>query len=252
MDLMESHMISIRNGIRIEWIAAVWMIVEAVIAVLAGVMAHSVALIAFGADSIIELVAGGALLWRLYVEANHANIERVETAEKTASWIVGIGLLLLALYIVVASIRSLLFREGPETAPLGIGITAASSILMPILAANKRSIGRRIGSRALESDGSCSMVCAYMSWIVLGGVLLTAFLGWWWIDVIAALGLVYFVVHEEILSIVVDGKSERFSGQAAASSTRSPFTNLIPASTRGMYLNPSNLRHPCSASLQSL
>ena len=172
------------------------MIVEAVAAVIAGVLAHSVALIAFGADSVIELVAGGALLWRLYVEANHASAGDIEKAEKAASWIVGIGLLLIAIYIVVASIRSLLLREGPETAPLGIGITAASSVLMPLLASSKKRIGRRIGSRALESDGSCSMVCAYMSWIVLGGVLLTAFYGWWWVDAVAALGIVYFVVHE--------------------------------------------------------
>jgi divalent metal cation (Fe/Co/Zn/Cd) transporter len=196
MDTNDGHRASLRSGIAIEWISAVWMIVEAAVAVLAGVMAHSVALIAFGADSVIELVAGGALLWRLYVEASHADSQRVEKAEHTASWIVGIGLIVLAFYIVIASIRSLLLHEGPATAPLGIAVTAASSILMPLIAAGKKRIGRRIGSRALESDGSCSMVCAYMSWIVLGGVLLTALLGWWWIDAVAALGLVYFVVHE--------------------------------------------------------
>jgi divalent metal cation (Fe/Co/Zn/Cd) transporter len=194
--MMDSHTANIRSGLQIEWIATGWMIVEAAVAIFAGVKAHSVALIAFGSDSIIELVAGGALLWRLYVEANQASVERIENADKTASWIVGIGLLLLAFYIVVAAIRSLILREGPETAPFGIGITIASSILMPFLAAQKKRIGRQIGSRALESDGSCSMVCAYMSWIVLVGVLFTAFFGWWWIDDIAAFGLVYFVVHE--------------------------------------------------------
>jgi divalent metal cation (Fe/Co/Zn/Cd) transporter len=161
-----------------------------------GIMAHSVALIAFGADSVIELVAGSALLWRLYVETNYAETKRVQKAEKTASWIVGIGLLLVALYIIIASLRSLIIHEGPEMAPLGIAITAVSSILMPFIAARKRIIGLCIGSRALEADGSCSMVCAYMSWIVLCGVLLTAFLGWWWIDALAALALVYYVVHE--------------------------------------------------------
>ena len=196
MDTTDSHRASVRSGIGIEWFSAGWMIVEAAVAVLAGVMAHSVALIAFGADSVIELIAGGALLWRLYVEANHADSERVEKAERTASWIVGIGLLALAVYIVAAAIRSLLVREGPETAPLGIAVTAASSVLMPFIAASKKKIGCRIGSAALESDGSCSMVCAYMSWIVLGGVLLTALVGWWWIDAVASLGLVYFVIHE--------------------------------------------------------
>jgi divalent metal cation (Fe/Co/Zn/Cd) transporter len=201
MDTMDRKNALLRSGIGIEWVSTSWMIVEAAAALLAGAMARSVALIAYGADSIIELVAGAALLRRLYVEANGAGIERVERAEKRASRIVGIGLLLLALYIVVASIRSLLAREGPEAAPLGIGITAASSILMPLLAAGKKRIGRRIGSRALESDGSCSMVCAYMSWIVLGGVVFTAFLGWWWIDAVAALGLVYFVAREGLEAI---------------------------------------------------
>jgi divalent metal cation (Fe/Co/Zn/Cd) transporter len=201
MDTMDRKNALLRSGIGIEWVSTSWMIVEAAAALLAGAMARSVALIAYGADSIIELVAGAALLRRLYVEANGAGIERVERAEKRASRIVGISLLLLALYIVVASIRSLLAREGPEAAPLGIGITAASSILMPLLAAGKKRIGRRIGSRALESDGSCSMVCAYMSWIVLGGVVFTAFLGWWWIDAVAALGLVYFVAREGLEAI---------------------------------------------------
>jgi len=208
LDTMDGKGASLRSGIRIEWASVSWMIVEAAAALLAGAMARSVALIAYGADSIIELVAGAALLRRLYVEGSGAGIERVEKAEKRASWIVGIGLLLLALYIVVSSITSLVARAGPEAAPLGIGITAASSVLMPLLAAGKMRIGRRIGSRALESDGSCSMVCAYMSWIVLGGVVLTALLGWWWIDAVAALGLVYFVVHEgrEAIEDARDGR----------------------------------------------
>jgi len=172
------------------------MVIEATAALLAGVMAHSVSLVAFGSDSVIELVSGGALLWRLYIEASRAASARVEKAEHTASWIVGIGLIALALYIAAASIRALLLREGPETSPLGIAVTAVSSVLMPLVAAVKKRIGRRIGSRALESDGSCSMVCAYMSWIVLGGVLLTALLRWWWIDAAASLGLIYFVAHE--------------------------------------------------------
>jgi divalent metal cation (Fe/Co/Zn/Cd) transporter len=201
MDTIDGRGASVRSGIGIEWISTGWTIIEAAAALLAGVMAHSVALIAFGADSIIELVSGCALLWRLYVEASHADYKRVEKAEHTASWIVGIGLIVLAFYIVVASVRSLLLHEGPDTAPLGIAVTTASSILMPLIAAGKKRIGRRIGSRALESDGSCSMVCAFMSWIVLGGVLLTALLGWWWIDAVAAFGLVYFVVHEGLEAI---------------------------------------------------
>ncbi len=196
MSVAEGHEPDLRRGIAIEWMSTGWMVVEAAVAVVAGVLAHSVALIAFGADSVIELVAGVALLWRLYVEASHADTNRVANADRAASWIVGVGLFLLAIYILIGSARSLWLREGPETAPLGIGITAASSLLMPVLSAAKKRVGRRIGSKALESDGSCSMVCAYMSWIVLGGVAATALLGWWWLDSVAALALVYFVTHE--------------------------------------------------------
>jgi divalent metal cation (Fe/Co/Zn/Cd) transporter len=172
------------------------MVIEAVAAVIAGVMAHSVALVAFGADSVIELVAGGALLYRLYVEANQGGSERVEKAERVASWIVGIALLALAAYIVVSSVVSLFMHSRPEANALGIGIAVASSILMPLLATTKKRVGRRIGSKALISDGACSMVCAYMSWILLVGVGATALLGWWWSDSVAALGFVWFVTRE--------------------------------------------------------
>ncbi len=189
------------RGIQIEWLSVVWMIIEALVALFAGIAAHSIALIAFGADSVIELVAGGALLFRLYTETNGGDAERVERAERTASWIVGIALLALALYIVASSVVSLIMQSRPEATTLGIGVAIASSILMPFLAVTKKRIGRRIGSKALVSDGSCSMVCAYMSWILLGGVVATSLLGWWWADAIAALGFVWFVVHEGLEAI---------------------------------------------------
>ena len=177
------------------------MVIEAIAAVLAGVLAHSGALIAFGADSVIELVAGGALLFRLYVERNGGDAERVKRAERAASWIVGIALLALAAYIMVSSAVSLLTQSHPEATTPGIGIAVAASILMPFFATTKKRVGRRIGSKALVSDGACSMVCAYMSWILLAGVAATSLLGWWWADSLAALGFVWFVVHEGLEAI---------------------------------------------------
>ena len=196
-----THSSQLARGIQIEWLSAVWMVIEALVALLAGILAHSIALIAFGADSVIELVAGGALLFRLYVEANGGDAEGVERAERAASWIVGIALLALAAYIVISSAVSLFTQTHPEATTLGIGIAVASSILMPFLATSKKRIGRRIGSKALVSDGSCSMVCAYMSWILLAGVGANALLGWWWADSVAALGFVWFVVHEGLEAI---------------------------------------------------
>ena len=196
-----THSSQLARGIQIEWLSAVWMVIEALVALFAGILSHSIALIAFGADSVIELVAGGALLFRLYVEANGGDSERVEKAERAASWIVGIALLALAAYIVVSSAVSLLTQAHPEATTLGIGIAVASSILMPLLATGKKRIGRRIGSKALVSDGACSMVCAYMSWILLVGVAATSLLGWWWADSVAALGFVWFVVHEGLEAV---------------------------------------------------
>jgi divalent metal cation (Fe/Co/Zn/Cd) transporter len=125
---------------------------------------------------------------------------RVERAERIASWVVGIALLALAVYIVGASITSLLSRSKPEASALGIGIAAASSIFMPILAAAKKRVGQ-VCSKALVADGSCSMVCAYMSWVLLAGVGVTALFGWSWADSVAALGFTWFVVREGLEAV---------------------------------------------------
>lgn len=193
---MSSHVVSVKKGINIEIVSIIWMVIEAVVAIGAGIIAHSLSLVAFGVDSIIELIAGAVLLWRLTIEAQGVSLARVKKAEKTSSWVVGIALLLLAVYIVVASIDKLFTHQGAETSYLGISLAIASGIIMPYLSRAKKRIGSEIGSKALRADGSCSIVCAYMAWTVLGGVVLTALLGWWWIDSIAALALVYFVVKE--------------------------------------------------------
>ncbi|GMA60329.1 cation transporter [Alicyclobacillus fastidiosus] len=193
---MFTHIVSVKKGVSIELISILWMIVEAGMAIGAGLMAHSLALVAFGVDSIIELISGAVLLWHLTIEANGASLERVKRAERTSSWVVGIALLLLALYIVIASVDKLWTHQGAESSYLGIGLSIASGVIMPYLSRAKKRIGSEIGSKVLRADGSCSIVCAYMAWTVLAGVVLTALLGWWWIDSIAALALVYFVVKE--------------------------------------------------------
>lgn len=198
---MTNQAMQVRKGITIEWLSILWMIVEAGVAIAAGLVAHSLALVAFGADSVIELVAGSVLLWRLYVEARGASQQRIERAEKMASWIVGIALLALAVYIVVAVVHAFWTHQGAQSSVLGMGLAILSGILMPVLARAKKRIGAEIGSQALKADGSCSIVCAYMAWTVLVGVVFTALLGWWWIDSLAALALVYFVVKEGIEAI---------------------------------------------------
>lgn len=189
------HVTSVRKG-AIEVVSILWMIVEAGVAIGAGTIAHSLALVAFGADSIIELIAGSVLFWRLMIEANGASLARVKGTEKVSSWVVGIALLLLAVYIALASMCKLWMHQGAETSYLGIALAIASGIIMPYLSREKKRIGSAIGSKALRADGSCSIVCAYMAWTVLVGVVMTALLHWWWADSVAALALVYFVIRE--------------------------------------------------------
>jgi divalent metal cation (Fe/Co/Zn/Cd) transporter len=165
-----THAVSVRKGILIEALSVIWMIIEAGVAIGAGLIAHSLALVAFGADSIIELVAGMVLLWRLTIEAKGVSLRRVERAEKVSSWVVGVALLLLAVYIVVAAGHELWTRQGAESSVLGISLAVVSGILMPILSRAKKRIGAQIGSKALMADGSCSIVCAYMAWTVLAMV----------------------------------------------------------------------------------
>jgi divalent metal cation (Fe/Co/Zn/Cd) transporter len=186
----------VRKGVNIELVSILWMIVEAGIAIGSGLIAHSLALVAFGADSIIELIAGSVLLWRLTIEMNGASLEKVKRAEKASSWVVGIALLLLAVYIVVASVDKLWTHQGAETSYLGIALAVASGVIMPYISRAKKRIGSEILSQALKADGSCSIVCAYMAWTVLVGVVVNALFGWWWVDSIVALALVYFVVKE--------------------------------------------------------
>lgn len=186
----------IRFGVWIELIAIGWMIVEASVALITGFLTHSVSLQGFGIDSIIELISGGVLLWRLLVEQRGGSDEAVEQAERRAAWVSALSLFALALYIVVASILAFVMRSHPESSWWGIGLAIAAAIIMPLLWQGKLRIARRIGSAALKADAACSVTCAYMSVTLLVGLSLNALLGWWWADPLAALILVYFIVRE--------------------------------------------------------
>lgn len=186
----------IRLGVWIEAFSLAWMVIEASIAITAGLLAHSVSLEGFGFDSIVELVAGGVLLWRLLVEQHGGSLASIESAERRAAWITALGLFALALYIVVDSIFSLLTRNHPQISSWGIGLAIAAAIIMPLLWQGKLRVARRIGSAALKADAVCSVTCAYMSFTLLVGLLLNTFFGLWWADSLAALVLVYFIVQE--------------------------------------------------------
>lgn len=186
----------IRLGIWIEIAAIGWMVIEAGIALITGIATHSISLEGFGIDSLIELLAGGILLWRLLVEQHGGSAESIEQAERRAAWITAFSLFALALYIVSASAFALITYSRPEASWIGVGLALAAAILMPLLWQGKLRIARRINSAALKADAACSVTCAYMSFTLLIGLLLNRFFGLWWADSLAALALVYFIVRE--------------------------------------------------------
>jgi divalent metal cation (Fe/Co/Zn/Cd) transporter len=174
------------------------MILEAAVGIGAGVAARSIALIAFGLDSVIELVSAMVVLARLRAEHRDPTMtaEQVERAERGASRVVGWSLLLLAAYVVIHSAYILLTRAAPETSPVGIVLAVAALIVMPALVRTKRRTASAIGSAALRGDAAENVVCAYMAAALLAGLVLRAAFGWWWADPVAALGIVYFIVRE--------------------------------------------------------
>src|SRR5713226_2558471 len=186
----------VRLGIWIEVVTIAWMTFEASIAIIVGYMTRSVSLQGFGIDSVIELVAGGMLLWRLLVEQRGGSIEVVEQAERRASWVTATGLFALAVYIVADSAFSLLTQSRPEASWWGVGLAMAAASIMPLLWQGKLRVAKQIGSAALKADAACSVTCAYMSLTLLAGLLLNRLFGWWWADPLAALVLIYFLVQE--------------------------------------------------------
>jgi len=186
----------LRLGVRIELVTIIWMTIEASVAIVTGFATHSVSLQGFGIDSIIELISGGVLLWRLRVEQRGGTTGVVERAERRAAWITAISLFALAVYIVGDSAFAFLTRSHPEASWWGIGLAIAATIIMPLLWRGKLRVARRIESAALKADAMCSITCAYMAITLLVGLLLNKFFGWWWADPLAALALVYFIVKE--------------------------------------------------------
>jgi divalent metal cation (Fe/Co/Zn/Cd) transporter len=187
---------AVRSGVRIEVVTVIWMAAEAAVAIGAGVIARSVLLTAFGIDSVIELVTGTTLLWRLSVEARGGSLAGVERAENRAAWITGVALVALCVYVVAAAVLGLAFQNKPETSYAGVGLAVAAVVAMPVLAWRKRNIAARINSGALRADAACSITCAYLAGTLLVGLALNALFHWWWADGVAALALLYWLIPE--------------------------------------------------------
>lgn len=193
MDAAIDRSTLVRRGMVLEYATVAYNSLEGVIAVGAGVIAGSVALIGFGFDSGIEVISGLTLLWRLNADVNETKRERVE---QIALRIVGASFLLLASYVAFDAAESLIRRETPDESMVGIVLAAVSLIVMPLLARSKRRVARAINSAALQADATQTELCTYLSAILLAGLVLNALLGWWWADPVAALVMVPIIVRE--------------------------------------------------------
>lgn len=166
---------------------------EGVLSIGAGALAGSIALVGFGIDSLIELTAGVAAFWRLHADVDPIRRERVELHTLR---IVGLCFLGLAVYVVVDAVRTLLVATAPDRSRLGIAIATASLVVMPYLARAKRAVAIDLESGALAAEAKQTLICTYLSAILLAGLLLNAAVGWWWADPIAALAMVPFIAWE--------------------------------------------------------
>jgi divalent metal cation (Fe/Co/Zn/Cd) transporter len=184
-----------RRALWLEYITVGWNVVEAVVAIGAGVIAGSVALIGFGADSAIEVISAVGLLWRLRRAGPHATVSEEGAAEKRALYVVAMTFLLLAIYITVEAVKSLISRAEPLTSPVGIILAVLSLAVMPTLAFVKQRVGKEMGSRALVADSE-TWVCSYLSLTLLLGVGAYAVVGWWWADPVGALAMLPVIIWQ--------------------------------------------------------
>jgi divalent metal cation (Fe/Co/Zn/Cd) transporter len=168
-----------------------WMTVEAGIAIVAALVAGSVALLAFGLDSLIELVSAGTILW-LYTGSRSGS----SAAERRAQQLVAICFGVLALYVTIDAIGTLAGGSHPDTTWPGVAVAAGAIIVMPLLARAKGSVAVQLGSAATAGDAAQSWLCAISAGAVLVSILANAALGWWWLDPIAGLGIAGLAVRE--------------------------------------------------------
>lgn len=164
----------VRRGKLLEYLTVAYNSLEGLIAIGAGLLAGSIALVGFGFDSVIEVISGITLLWRLYADVDEHRRERVETR---ALRIVGASFLLLAAYVLFDAVKAIVLREPPDESMIGIALAAVSLVVMPLLVRAKRRVAREIGSRALDADATQTALCTYLSAILLAGLLLNATLG---------------------------------------------------------------------------
>jgi divalent metal cation (Fe/Co/Zn/Cd) transporter len=184
---------AVRKAKLLSWISLVWMSLEGGIAITAGILAGSVALIGFGIDSAIEGVASVVIIWRFTGARAHSH-----AAEERAQKLVAIQFFLLAPYVTFEALQALINSEHPEVSGLGMALTASSVIGMPLLGIAKQRVAKTLGSQATHGEGTQNLLCAYLAAAVFLGLAGNALFGAWWLDPIAAFFIAGIALREGI------------------------------------------------------
>jgi divalent metal cation (Fe/Co/Zn/Cd) transporter len=185
----------IREAFRLEWFTVAWMVVEAAVAIGAGVAARSITLLAFGVDGLIELASAGVLIWRLTVELRRGQ-SFAEATEHAARRIGGALLFALSAYVVVAAGWDLWTREGQAFSWPGLLVSLAAMPVMWVLSRRKLRIAAALGSRALRADAVEGITCGWLSFVVVIGLLAQFTFSAWWVDSVTSLVIVWLLVKE--------------------------------------------------------
>lgn len=183
----------LRRAVRLEYFTVGWNVLEALVALVAGWLASSIALEGFGLDSVIETVSGLTLLWRF---RQHGLDE--QQAETRSVRVVGATFLALAAYVGYEAGADLWRHRAPQSSVPGVILAGVSLLAMPALALAKRRVAAALQSRALAADAMESFLCSYLSATLLAGLVLNGWLGWWWADPVAALAMTIFMLREGI------------------------------------------------------
>lgn len=190
----------LRTALALTWVTLAWMSIEAAASLFLGIDSNSLLLETFGIDSVLELVSAAVLLWRLKVELNgFSNAERIESVERQASRIVGYTLyVLVGLVLATSFFKLFVSHDATDTheSAWGIVIGLVAKIGMPLLATWKLKVAARLKSRALRADAMEAITCGYLSIVLMVGLGATWFFGWWWLDSVAALALIPFLIKE--------------------------------------------------------
>jgi divalent metal cation (Fe/Co/Zn/Cd) transporter len=185
----------IEQAFRLEYVTLAWMMLEAGVAIGSGIAAGSLTLVAFGIDSLIELASACVLVWRLTIELQHGRVF-ADSAERMASRIGGALLFALAAYVVASAGWLFWTRQGAEFSLPGLVIGVLSIPIMYFLARRKLQLATALGSRALRTDAVESITCGWLAFVVVIALVAQFFIGAWWVDPVASLGIVWFLVRE--------------------------------------------------------